>query len=144
MFFDPAFLKQAEATLPNAPNTGQAIAWPAIGGTIYQFYTAGDILARHTHPEGQNHITVVVSGSIAFTTYNADGSSANTQYDTPAFIVVPPNVDHSITGIVDNTLVYNIAMKGIDPSTLAAEITALGPTIDILTGKVTALKALTV
>jgi quercetin dioxygenase-like cupin family protein len=118
MYVDPSLFTGQSNQLPNVFTPGAPLAWPVINGTIYLFGFAGDVIADHTHPAGQNHIIGVLAGSVTYSQTNADGSVTLTNYAAPAILVVPPELMHSVTAL--GTPANPSGPSVADPTTLAA------------------------
>lgn len=74
-----------------------------VSGIIYVFEKEGDIVPMHTHPEGQEHITIVVCGKI-----KVNGDSWNNEYSENQVIDFPANQAHEFIALEDDTRIVNI------------------------------------
>jgi len=77
-----------------------------ITGTIYDFEVTGDILPMHNHDENTAHATHVARGSV-----KASGQGWEKQFKAGAVIDFPPNQEHQLVALEDNTRIVNITKK---------------------------------
>lgn len=75
-------------------------------GVMYDFESAGDVLAKHVHSEINNHITIVARGKIKITSDNWEREAVAGQIVD--FVAYEP---HEFTALEDNTRIININTK---------------------------------
>ena len=72
-------------------------------GTMYDFESAGDILAKHVHTVDNVHITIVARGKVK--AYSHDWEQVA---EAGQLINFEPNQPHEIMALEDNTRIFNI------------------------------------
>jgi quercetin dioxygenase-like cupin family protein len=72
-------------------------------GTMYDFESAGDILAKHVHTADNVHITIVARGKVK--AYSHDWEQIA---EAGQLIDFQPNQPHEIMALEDNTRIFNI------------------------------------
>lgn len=77
-----------------------------IHGTMFDFEKSGDVLPKHTHGEGDVHITIVARGKIK--AYSHDWEQIGVAGQLLDF---QPNQPHEIMALEDNTRIFNIIKK---------------------------------
>jgi quercetin dioxygenase-like cupin family protein len=75
----------------------------SIGGAMYDFDLAGDILPKHTHDETTVHITIVARGKVR--AYSHDWSIEAVAGQILDF---QPHQPHEIMALENNTRIFNI------------------------------------
>jgi hypothetical protein len=159
MLIDPALLRGSLSNQPNTFQSGVALGWELQGASLYQFAQPGDAIAMHQHTAGTTHLVDVRAGTVRYTTINADGSTTDQVLGPGSIILVPPNIDHSVTAVsspadssgpqvlVESTLaaiVINWRASRVVPTQIAKDLTTVGTLLDALSVKLAAAKALTV
>jgi hypothetical protein len=144
MYIDPIALKAPENELPNSTTTGKAIPWPIIGGTVYKFHKAGDVIPSHIHPPGEGHLTLIMSGSIKYRTEALDGAVTEDIFEAPAILVASETLSHSFESVVDDSCCVNIQFANINSTGVLAQLQVIGQGLDNLAAKIAAAKLLTV
>jgi len=72
-------------------------------GTMYDFESAGDILAKHVHTADNVHITIVARGKVKAYSHDWEQIAQAGQ-----LIDFQPNQPHEIMALEDNTRIFNI------------------------------------
>ena len=116
---DATLLTCDPTLMPNDPSVPNSIT-TTLGNRIL-FQIPGVQLPLHAHTDANIHATIVLSGSISV----VRGTDAPVSYyagDMADFVV---GVDHSITALESNTLIFNITKLGNDIANVQATLTQL-------------------
>lgn len=82
------------------------IEFGAVLAGIYDFSEIGDEIAKHVHPEGEDHITVVCRGKVRVRSHDWMIEATAGQ-----ILDFKPGQPHAIMAIEDNTRIINIVKK---------------------------------